>query len=154
MHPDLVAHFECYADYHRHPINQLTHKVAIPLIVFHVVAMLDWVPLWSTPLGWITLAHPVYVGVVGWYATLHVRLAAIMAVILVPCLPLGWITPRWVVVTLAVFAWLVQLAGHAIWEKRRPAFFTNLQQALIGPLFFVAILTGDWPRRDLDEDRP
>jgi len=39
-----------------------------------------------------------------------------------------------------------QLAGHVVWEKNSPAFLQNLLQALVGPLFFVAVLTGEWPR--------
>lgn len=144
MNPTLVAHFEEYADYHRHPMNRLTHKIAIPLIVFHIVAMLDWVPIF----GSLTLAHIVYAGTVAWYATLHRRLAGVMAVAYAVCFPLGWMTPKLVVVAIAVFAWVIQLAGHSIWEKRRPAFVTNLLQAFIGPLFFAALLTGDWPQRD------
>lgn len=142
MKPTLVAHFEEYADYHRHPTNQLTHKIAIPLIVFQIVAMLDWVPLF----GPVTLAHVVYVATVAWYATLHLKLAVVMALAYGICFPIGWATPKLAVVAIGVFAWIVQLAGHSIWEKRRPAFVTNLLQVFIGPLFFAALLTGDWPR--------
>ena len=67
-----------------------------------------------------------------------------MAVLLALCFPLAAITPGPVVIALAVVGWVVQLAGHAVWEKNRPAFATNLLQALIGPLFFVAVLTGVW----------
>jgi uncharacterized membrane protein YGL010W len=34
-----------------------------------------------------------------------------------------------------------------VWEKNQPAFLKNLLQALVGPLFFAAALTGEWPRR-------
>lgn len=147
MNPKLQRLFEAYADAHRHPINRLTHKIAIPLIVFHIVAMLDWVRLGSVAGVSITGAHVAYVGAIAWYLRLHVRLALFMAVAFALCFPLGRITPWPVVLGIAVFAWLVQLAGHAVWEKRSPAFLTNLLQALVGPLFFVAILTGDWPPR-------
>lgn len=147
MKPELVAYFEEYAAYHRHPINRLTHKIAIPLIVFHVVAMLDWIPLLRLPGMTLTAAHVVYAGVVAWYATLHKRLAWVMALTYAICFPIGWWTPRLVVCAVAVFAWIIQLAGHVVWEKRQPAFLTNLLQAFIGPLFFTAVLTGDWPRR-------
>ena len=143
MKPQLIAHFEEYAAYHRHPMNRLTHKIAIPLIVFHMIAMLDWVRL----CGPLTLAHVVYAGTVAWYATLDLRLAGVMALACAICFPVGWVTPKLAVLAIAVFAWIIQLAGHVVWEKRQPAFVTNLLQAFIGPLFFAAILTGDWPRR-------
>ena len=39
----IRALFDDYASSHQHPTNRLTHKIAIPLIVLHIVAMLDWV---------------------------------------------------------------------------------------------------------------
>jgi uncharacterized membrane protein YGL010W len=147
LNPDLIEYFQSYADYHRHPMNRLTHKIAIPLIVFQIVAMLDWVRLFTIP-GLdltVTLAHPVYLATISWYYNLDAKLAGVMAVAFAVCFPLAWITPVPVVLVLAVFAWIIQLAGHVIWEKRQPAFVTNLVQMLIGPLFFAAVLTGDWP---------
>jgi uncharacterized membrane protein YGL010W len=144
----LHALFQDYADGHRHPTNRLTHKIAIPLIVFHVVAMLDWVRLVEIPGtgGYmLSLGHLAFVGAVGWYLTLNVRLGLLMALFFGICFPIGAVTPVWAVVAIAVGAWGIQLAGHSIWEKNRPAFLKNMAHALIGPLFFAALLTGDWP---------
>ena len=55
---------------------------------------------------------------------------------------LAAVTPRPLVLAIALLGWAVQLAGHLVWEKRSPAFLANLLQALIGPLFFVAALVG------------
>ena len=146
----LEEQFQLYAEFHRHPMNRLTHKIAIPLIVFHVIAMLSWISL-GTPFGFpLTLAHLLYVGAIAWYLTLDVRLGLLMIPLVGLCFPLSAVTPRGVVIGLAVFAWLIQLAGHLVWEKRSPAFLTNLLQALIGPLFFVAVLVGVWPARRLE----
>ncbi len=145
MNEKLQRLFEDYADSHRHPTNRLTHKIAIPLIVFHIVAMLDWIALVEVAGVTITAAWVGYVLAIAWYLRLHVRLALIMAVLFALCFPLGRIAPWPVVVGIAVVGWLVQLAGHVVWEKKQPAFLTNLLQALVGPLFFVAVLTGDWP---------
>jgi uncharacterized membrane protein YGL010W len=142
MDPRLVTWFEQYADSHRHPVNRLTHKVAIPAIVFHVLAMLDWVRF-----GALSLGHLAAVAGVIWYARLSPRLAAYMAVGFAACLALARVTPVPVVIAVAVVGWTVQLAGHVVWEKRSPAFLQNALQTLIGPLFFLALLTGDWPRR-------
>jgi uncharacterized membrane protein YGL010W len=144
LKPALTSLFEDYADSHRHPTNRLTHKIAIPLIVFHIVAMLDWVPLLQVGGVTVTLAHVLVAGAMGWYASMNLRLAAIMLVLFAVCFPIGWHTPRPVVVGIALVGWLVQLAGHAVWEKKSPAFLRNMLQALVGPLFFVAVLTGDW----------
>ena len=143
-----------YVAAHRHPTNQLTHKIAIPFIVFHIIAMLDWIKLGvALPLGPVTvdlsLGHVAYVGAIAFYVSLHAGLAMIMAALFALCFPLGAITPKPVVVGVAVVAWAIQLAGHSVWEKNRPAFFTNLLQALIGPFFFVALLTGVWHPRNV-----
>ena len=156
LKPALARHFEEYADFHRHPMNRLTHKIAIPLIVFHIVAMLDWVrfvqvgQVGDTPV-FLSLAWPVYLAVVVWYLTLNVKLGIAMAVFYGICIPVGWFVPWPAVVAIAVGAWLIQLAGHSVWEKNRPAFLKNLLQALIGPLFFAAILLGEWPPKTAAE---
>lgn len=146
LKPALHSLFVEYELSHQTPMNRLTHKVAIPLIVFHVVAMLDWVPLFVIP-GTsfvLTLAHLAVVGALGWYAAMNVKLAVWMGVFFAVCFPLGWITPRPVVVAIAIAGWLIQLAGHMVWEKKSPAFLRNMMQALVGPFFFAALLTGDW----------
>jgi uncharacterized membrane protein YGL010W len=151
LDPTLQAWFDDYLDHHRHPTNRLTHEIAIPMIVFHIVAMLDWLQIRAA--GFATIAGETYglsvghlfaVGVLAWYATMSPKLAAIMAVASVPLFALSALTPWWVVVVVAAAGWTIQLAGHKVWEKRAPAFLGNLGHALIGPLFFVAVLTGDY----------
>ena len=142
MSPRLAALFTEYADCHRHPMNRLTHKIAIPLIVFHIIAMLDWVPLFSVNGHTITLAIPAYLAAITWYFSMSPRLGVAMAVLFGACFPLAWITPGPVVIAIAVLGWIVQLLGHSVWEKKQPAFLTNLLQALVGPAFFVAPLVG------------
>ena len=152
LNPTLERWFTDYADAHRHPTNRLTHKIAIPLIVFHIIAMLDWiklplvVPVDEPLLGGVALSvgHVAWVAAVIFYLRLHVGLGVLMAVLMALCFPLAAITPWPVVVVVAVIGWVVQLAGHSVWEKNRPAFLQNLLQALIGPLFFVAVLLGVW----------
>ena len=151
LHPSLKRLLDEYTASHRHPVNRLTHKIAIPLIVFHVLAMLDWLKLGpslqttlTVPFDVLTLSvgHVAWALAVAYYARLHLPLAAAMAVLTALCFPLGMLAPRPLVVIVAVVGWGVQLAGHSVWEKNRPAFLKNMQQALIGPLFFLATATG------------
>jgi len=147
LKPHTQALFDEYIASHQHPTNRLTHKVAIPVIVLHIVAMLDWVRLVSLPLlpgGSLTLAHVAWVLASVWYLRADAKLGAIVSAAAALCIPLGRLLPVWAVVALAVFGWLVQLAGHAVWEKKSPSFLTNLVHALVGPLFFVAVLFGDY----------
>ncbi|HZH77631.1 MAG TPA: Mpo1-like protein, partial [Archangium sp.] len=142
---------------HQHPTNRLTHKLAIPLIVLHIVAMLDWVSVVSLPLmpgGAVTLAHVAWVLASIWYLRTDAKLGGIVSVAAALCIPLGRMLPVWTVVAIAVFGWLVQLAGHAVWEKKSPSFLTNLVHALVGPLFFVALLTGDYKLGPQEQTAP
>ncbi|WP_257452503.1 Mpo1 family 2-hydroxy fatty acid dioxygenase [Archangium lipolyticum] len=147
LKPHTQALFDEYTSSHQHPTNRLTHKIAIPLIVLHIVAMLDWVRLVSFPLmpgGELTLAHVAWVLASIWYLRADAKLGGIVSVAMAFCIPLGRALPGGFVVAIAIGGWLVQLAGHAVWEKKSPSFFTNLVHALVGPLFFVALLTGDY----------
>ena len=66
--PKTEKLFSEYADYHKHPTNVLTHVIGIPLIVFHLVAMLDWVTLFSLGGVRVSLALVSYLATMAWYA--------------------------------------------------------------------------------------
>lgn len=139
--------FDEYASSHQHPTNRLTHKIAIPLIVLHAVAMLDWVRLASVPGlpgGVLTLALVAWPLATVWYLRADVKLGAAVSAAMLLCIPLGRLLPVWAVIAIAAGAWLIQLAGHSVWEKKAPSLVTNLVHALVGPLFFIALLTGDY----------
>jgi len=147
LKPQVVALFDEYQASHQHPTNRLTHKIAIPFIVLHIVTMLDWVHLMAVPLlpgGVLTLGLVALALSAIWYLRASVKLGLLVVAFMVACVPLGRMLPPWSVVAIAVLSWLVQLAGHSVWEKKSPAFLTNLVQALVGPLFFVAVLLGDY----------
>ena len=147
LKPQTQALFDEYIYAHQHPTNRLTHKVAIPLIVLHIVAMLDWVRLVSVPAlpgGSLTLAYVAWALASIWFLRADARLGLIVSLFAALCIPLGRLLPTGAVIAIAVVGWLVQLAGHAVWEKKSPSFLTNLVHALVGPLFFVALLTGDY----------
>lgn len=149
MNPTLSRLFAEYAADHRHPKNQLTHKLAIPVIVFHALAMLHWLEL-GPELALGGLAVQLSAGHLGWlvasafYLWAWPRMGVVMALLFALCLPVAAVTPAWVVVVLALLGWTVQLAGHLVWEKNRPSFTRNLVQALVGPIFFAAVLSGAW----------
>lgn len=130
-----------YEACHRHKTNLLIHKICVPLITFHVLAMLDWVTLLQVGGVSVTLAHLLGAAAFGWYLRLSVPYALIMAAFGTACIVAGWFTPWPVVVAIAVGAWAVQLYGHAL-EQRSPALTQNLMQLLVGPLFVIAVLSG------------
>ncbi len=144
MNPTTARWFGEYADDHRHPMNRLTHKLAIPGIVVHILAMLTWIPLGSWG------GFPVTLGLVGWLAGAAFwiwalpRSGGLLSLATLPIAIWGSLVPAPLVIGLAVVAWTVQLAGHKIWEKNRPSFLKNAAHAMVGPLFFAALLTGEF----------
>ena len=152
MRPTLDRLFGEYNAYHRDPTNVAIHKVAIPLIVFHVLAMLDWVAL-GFELGGhaVTLAHATFALAAFWYLYMSPKLALVMLPFSILCLYLGRMTSAEVVIGVAVFAWIAQLVGHVRYEHRAPAFKDNLIQLLVGPVYFIAVTLGWWKsQEDLD----
>lgn len=148
MKPTLEALFTDYSQAHQTRGNRMTHKIAIPIIVFHIVAMLDWVRLFPLAQGHaLTLGAIAFVIAAGFWLSWDLKLGLLVSALTLLAFPLGWVMPKLVVVALAVIGWSVQLAGHAIWEKNRPSFMKNMVHALVGPIFFVALLAGDWPLR-------
>lgn len=148
----LIKHLDEYSSYHEHPMNRLCHKIGVPLVIFHVVAMLDWISLFEVGTVSVSLGVLMLPLVIGWYMTLNLRYALILALVYGACFPLGRMTPTSIVWAITVVAWALQFAGHLIWEKKSPAFFKNLPQLLVGPLFVTALLLGDWPQRNSTED--
>jgi uncharacterized membrane protein YGL010W len=143
LDPRLARLFDDYAECHRHPMNRLTHEIAIPMIVFHMVAMGTWFRVFELGGHAITGAYfgIAFAGI--WYLRMSWKLGAIMIAAMLLCLPLAWITPWWAVVLIAVVGWTVQLLGHRVYEKNSPAFMKNALQALVGPIYFIAMITGD-----------
>lgn len=130
-------------------MNRLTHKLAIPAIVFHIIAMLTWVrplgdgaeisgfPVTLAPVGWAA-------GSAFWIWALP-RSGGLLAVVTLPVALWGGLVPAPALMGLAVVAWTVQLLGHTLWEKNRPSFLKNAAHAMVGPLYFAALLTGERP---------
>lgn len=145
MRPTLERLFGEYYAYHKDPTNVAIHKVAIPLIVFHVLAMLDWVAL-GFELGGhaVTLAHATFALAALWYLYMSPKLALVMLPFSALCLFAGRHSTAEVVIGVAVFAWIAQLIGHLRYEHRAPAFKDNLVQLLVGPVYFIATSLRWW----------
>lgn len=139
--------FAHYSDDHRNAANQRIHVVAVPLILWSVIALLWCIPVlgtWFRPGIWAALAM-----FFAWsfYFRASRRLGYGMLVVFVA---LAWLT-RWLhlalgtrgllVAGVAVFvaAWIAQFAGHRL-EGRKPSFLTDLTYLLIGPAWVLAKL--------------
>lgn len=157
MKPALQELFTEYSECHRHPVNILIHKIAVPMIFFNAMAMLDWVVLGDVPgsPGWsMTMGQLFVVLCAIWYLAMDVKLGALLSLSFAGMLALGWVTPGWAVIAVGVFGWAIQMAGHFVWEKKAPNFTRNAIQALVGPIYFLALATGDWRMPEMSSENP
>jgi len=133
-----------YAAYHRDRRNILTHFVGVPMIVFAIVLALATV---SVPVGGIavTLAAVVSLAAVVYWLLLDRMLGFTMGmVLLLMCAAASEIAARAGTGTALAWAggifvvgWALQFLGHKF-EGMKPAFFDDVMQLIIGPLFVCA----------------
>ena len=125
------------ADYslaHQTRGNILCHAAGITLIVFGVLAMLGRVPIAPH-----ATAAELLIAAAGAYylwLDLPLGLAVTLAAILLDLAARR--AGDWKIGAAAFAAgWIFQGIGHAVYEKRSPAFLRNLVHLLIGPAFLV-----------------
>ena len=128
----LEALFDDYAAYHRHPINKLTHYVGVPVIILTLVGLLGRVSL-----GAFSLAVPVAAAAIAYNALFSIKLTVPFAAFIVMSFVLSPFVPVAVLWIGFLAGWALQFIGHYVYEKKSPAFFKNLQQLLVGPLWLV-----------------
>lgn len=124
-----------YAFYHQTRGNLVCHAFGIPLITYAILALLLLLRLPSTP---ITTAEILIALSFVYYLTLDFRLAISM-LLAAGSLDLAARYMHHTPVAIAAFivGWIFQAIGHAVYEKRSPAFLRNLVHLLIGPIFLL-----------------
>ncbi len=132
MAQDLSRLFEDYGSYHRHPRNKLCHYVGIPMIVFTLVGLL----LRLSP----ALAAAVALAAVLYDLRLSVRLTVPFALFVLLSAAAAPAVPGPVLWAGFLLGWVLQFVGHYLYEKKAPAFFENLRQLLVGPLWIIGTL--------------
>jgi len=122
-----------YASYHRTIGNIYCHFFGIPLIIYGVLALLRLVKL-----GPVSAAEILIFVTAVFYLILDLRLAAAMVAM---SMTLNFAAYAISSVPAAVGAfiagWILQAIGHAVYEKRSPAFTRNLLHLLVGPIFIL-----------------
>lgn len=128
----LRARFVEYARFHEHPVNKLFHYVGIPIIVFTLMGLLAKEG-WALPVAALVLGYQLTLSVV---LTLGFAVFLALSFLLAPAVPAPFLWAGF------ALGWALQLVGHYAYEKKAPAFLTNLQQLLVGPLWMVGALGG------------
>ena len=137
--------FAGYSGDHQHHVNQLIHVVAVPAILWSVVALLWCIPVFGTWFKsgiWAALAM---FGAWMFYNRLSRRIGLGMLVVFftMGCLcrlleqRFGLQFLLWLAIGVFVVAWIAQFIGHKI-EGKKPSFFTDLVYLLIGPIWVLA----------------
>ena len=123
-----------YAFYHQTTGNKICHFIGIPLIIFSLLALLRPVVL----MDWFTAAELLIVLSVVYYLILDVRLALGMLLVVAALDFAAWkIADFRIGMAALIIGWIFQGIGHAVYEKRSPAFTRNLVHLLVGPIFLL-----------------
>ena len=140
----IEQHLTQYAAYHRDRRNIATHFVGVPMIVFAIVLALATVIIPAGPVA-VSLAAVTSLALSAYYLRLDWALGIAMAIVLfLMCAAASEMTHRlgtgaslgWALV-LFVWGWAIQFLGHKF-EGMKPAFFDDIRQLLIGPIFVCA----------------
>jgi uncharacterized membrane protein YGL010W len=130
---DIRALFADYASHHQTKGNKVFHRLGIPMIMLTLIGMLVRVPVYgpvNVAMLLIAVAEVVYL-------MLEWRLAVVMLAVSVVMYFAGAWLPLWLNVALFVLGWIFQFIGHSVYEKKSPAFLTNILHLLVGPLWIL-----------------
>jgi len=137
--------FARYAGDHRNRANVAIHWVAVPLILWSVVALLWCIPVpgtWFRAGLWAALA--MFLAWMFYYRASRPLGFGMLAVLV----GLSWLTRwlhdtlgtttlLWTAVGVFVVAWIAQFIGHKL-EGQRPSFLTDLVYLLVGPAWLLS----------------
>lgn len=132
-----------YKSSHLNHKNIATHVVGIPLILWSAGLFFATFPitLWSLQSN---LMQGLAVLIFIYYLALDLKLGVIAIALIAP---IWWHANSYasadhaytIAAVVFLIGWVFQFVGH-FYEKAKPAFFDDLKQLLIGPLFLVAEL--------------
>ncbi len=139
--------FASYSGDHRNRTNQLIHVIAVPAILWSVIALLWCIPApgtWFRAGFWAGVA--MFAAWMFYYNGSRKLAIGMLAVFVL----MGWATRElhaalgtaglaWLALGVFVVAWIGQFVGHRI-EGRKPSFLTDLTYLLIGPAWIMAKL--------------
>jgi len=124
-----------YGTYHRDKRNLLCHELGIPLIVLSIIIALRLLHAGPIDLAMVTIAA---------VSVYYLKLAGPSSLVAIASLVIFYGIATFLTWPVAIGAfvigWTLQFVGHA-YEGKKPAFLTNLQHLLVGPLWIVALLT-------------
>jgi uncharacterized membrane protein YGL010W len=134
----LNRQFDQYSAFHRTRGNHLCHHFGIPLIMTSLLGLLSHWKITIHGLPDVDGGVVLWLGATLWYTWLDWRLAIPFSVFSLGGYLLGRSLSPWVLWSLFVLGWILQIIGHAVYEKKSPALLTNFKHFFIGPLWVFA----------------
>jgi uncharacterized membrane protein YGL010W len=122
-----------YARYHTHPMNRLCHVFGIGAIMLCVIR---WTQFGGFPV-------PLAAAALVLYAWWDFELSLIMAAVIIGMSLVAPLMSAPLVWAVFVAGWALQFVGHAVFEKKSPAFAKNAVHFLVGPFWILGELLGE-----------
>lgn len=132
----LEYYFSSYTKYHQTKGNKLTHYLGIPMIVFSTLGLLAIVRLGN----WLDLGLILWLVSSIFYCRLDWRRAVLFSVLTFIMYQAALRVSWEIHLGLFIVGWILQGIGHYVYEKKSPAFLTNLSHLLIGPFWIFCHL--------------
>ena len=139
--------FAGYSSDHQHAVNRVIHWIAVPLILWSVIAI-----LWTIPVVATWFRPGLFAALAMFFAwTFYYRASRRIGLgMLAVFVAMAWITRGlfyalgreqllYVAIGVFVVAWVAQFVGHSkLFEGRRPSFLTDLRYLLVGPAWLLS----------------
>ena len=140
--------FASYSDDHRNDTNQRIHVLAVPAILWSVIALLWCIPPGALFQQGIWAAMAMFAAWLFYYRASRRIGVGMLLVFLAMAALTWWLHGRlgtggllWTALGVFVVAWIAQFVGHSkLYEGKKPSFFTDLRYLLIGPAWVLAKL--------------
>lgn len=146
----LEKQLNLYRSCHQKMFTKITHLFGVPLIIFGLFTILNWLELTvhgvgSWPVTWLAIVFLViYYCLFDWQLAL-IAGAWMLALALISFFWVGVIPSIkgfYVFLTCFFVGWVFQLIGH-IFERRKPALIDNFWQIFSAPIF-ITLEVANW----------
>ena len=141
----LTGYFKDYHSFHTTRGNQICHMIGLTMITVSALGLLSHLVVGSAGDGsffrWDGGTMIILAGSL-WYLVLDWKIALPFSLVLIGLYFLGRATPLSPLWTLQIVGWIFQFIGHFYYEKKSPAFLSNIVHVLIGPLWIFSKLIG------------
>lgn len=141
----FAQHMAIYQHNHQHFLTKMTHFIGVPMIVFAMMLLLNWIQLHMPGVFTLTLTWTIVFILMIYYILLHPTIGSTTAAILIVLAAISYYvshtTPNMFGFKCFLFffiiGWIFQLLSY-FFEETKPAWIEALCILFIAPIFLVA----------------